>query len=389
MRYTWFISRVEPTPGAVTEVDATFEGRRVRASVPPRIAALDLELSPADARATERAIAAVARARDRLPASWEPLARLLLRSEGVASSAVELVRAPLEEVAAAEVEPLLTGPSAWVADNLAAVAQAVAEAAGGPLTVATLLAWHARLMAHAGPEGAGRLRDRLVWVGGATPQLAAYVGPPPELVPGLLEDLVAFCNRADVDAVTQAAVAHAQFESIHPFADGNGRLGRVLIAWVVARRLEVPVPPPLSVFIARDAGGYLSGLTLYRLGQAEAWVRWFATTLERSASAAATLVDGVEALLADWRRRAGHDSGRATRVGATLWRLIELLPAYPVVSSALVARECGVTDEAARHALHRAAELGVLAPAALKVAARGRPTQWWVAPEILDLVART
>ena len=208
------------------------------------------------------------------------------------------------------------------------------------------------------------------------------------MVPGLLEDLVDYCNRTDVDAVTQAAVAHAQFESIHPFADGNGRLGRVLIAWVISRRLDVPVPPPLSVFIARDAGGYLSGLTLYRLGQGAAWVRWFAATLERSAIAAASLVEGIEALLADWRRRAGHDSGRATRAGATLWRLLELLPAYPVVSIALVARECGVTDEAARHALHRAAQLGVLEPAPLRVAARGRPTQWWVASEVLELVAR-
>lgn len=357
--------------------------------MPPAIARTDVELTPAGARATERAIAAVTRARDRLPASWEPLARLLLRSEGVASSAVELVRAPLEEVAAAEVEPLLTGPSSWVADNLAAVAQAVGDAPAGPLTTGTLLAWHARLMAHADPAQAGRLRDRLVWVGGAAPQSAAYVGPPPELVPALLEDLVAFANRSDLDAVTQAAVAHAQFESIHPFADGNGRLGRVLIAWIVARRLEVPVPPPFSVFVARDAGGYLSGLTLYRLGQREAWVRWFAATLERSAAAAADLVQGIEALLADWRTRAGHGEGRATRAGATLWRLIELLPAYPVVSSTIVARECGVTDEAARMALHHAAQLGIVAPASLKLAARGRPTQWWAAGEVLELVARS
>ncbi|HEV2428071.1 MAG TPA: Fic family protein [Acidimicrobiales bacterium] len=352
------------------------------------MASLSLELSPADARATERAIAAVTRARDRLPASWEPLARLLLRSEGVASSAVELGRAPLEEVAAAEVEPLLTGPSSWVADNLATVARAVAEAPGDPLSVATLLAWHARLMAHADAGQAGRLRESLVWVGGAAPASAAYVGPPPELVPGLLEDLVAFANRTDLDAVTQAAVAHAQFESIHPFADGNGRLGRVLIAWVVARRLEVPVPPPFSVFVARDAGGYLSGLTLYRLGQAGAWVRWFATTLERSANGAADLVDAIEALLAQWRTRAGHGEGRATRTGATLWRLIELLPAYPVVSSSIVARECGVTDEAARMALHHAAALGIVEPAALRLPTRGRPTQWWVASEVLALVAR-
>ena len=266
----------------------------------------------------------------------------------MASSAVELVRAPLEEVAAAEVEPLVTGPSSWVADNLAAVAEAVGQAPAGPLAVATLLAWHARLMAHAGPEGAGRLRDRLVWVGGATPPLAAYVGPPPGLVPGLLEDLVAFCNRADLDAVTQAAVAHAQFESIHPFADGNGRLGRVLIAWVVARRLEVPVPPPLSVFIARTPAATSraspsTGSARPRPGCGGSPRRSSAPRAPRPPWSTASRRSSPTGAGAPGPSRA-RDARRRDALAAP-----RAASAYPVVSGALVARECGVTDEAARH----------------------------------------
>ncbi|MGH9020275.1 MAG: Fic family protein, partial [Acidimicrobiales bacterium] len=185
----------------------------MRATVPPRLADLPVDLSAADARATERAIAAVARVRDRLPESWEPLARLLLRSEGVASSAVEQIRAPLAEVAAAELTPL-SGPSAWVADNLAVVSDAVSAPRTGPLTVAAILAWHTRLMAHvAGGDPAspiGAWRDGLVWVGGNSPLDAAFVGPPAGLVGDLMDDLVRFANDDALDPVTHAAILHAQ-----------------------------------------------------------------------------------------------------------------------------------------------------------------------------------
>lgn len=150
----------------------------------------------------------------------------------------------------------------------------------------------------------GELRDRPVWVGGRSPTEAAYVAPPPELVLALMDDLVKFANADALDVVTQAAIVHAQFESIHPFADGNGRLGRVLIGWLLVRRLGVLVPPPFSLFMAQDPGGYLSGLTLYRLDQLSHWVQWFAGTLEKSANAASSLVVDIEELMVGWRQRA-------------------------------------------------------------------------------------
>ena len=69
-----------------------------------------------------------------------------------------------------------------------------------------------------------------------------------------MEDLVAFANEDRLDPVTQAAVLHAQFESIHPYGDGNGRIGRILIGWVLCHRLDLTVPPPVSLIIARDPG---------------------------------------------------------------------------------------------------------------------------------------
>ncbi len=372
-----------------------WNGRRVPASVPPLLADLEVSLPERTVRSTERAIAAVERASDQLPDSWEPFARLLLRSEGVASSAFEQIRAPLEEVAAAEVAALVTGPSAWVADNLAVVSEAISRGAKSPLSIDVILEWHARLMEHATteypPELIGHFRNCPVWIGGRTPTTAAYVAPPHELVPALMDDLVAFANQERLDPVTQAAVLHAQFESIHPFADGNGRLGRVLIGWVLVRHLHVRVPPPFSVFVAKDPGGYLSGLVFFREKEVARWVEWFAKTLDRSATAAASLVVQIEELMADWRRRASArdpETRRPVRRDASFWAVLETLPAHPIVSSQLVAGRTGVSSEGARRTLKRLESLGILEPIDLRTGGPGRPVRWMAAAELVELVAR-
>jgi len=128
----------------------------------------------------------------------------------------------------------------------------------------------------------GAFRDELGWIGGTGPHDAVAVLPPPDTIACLTEDLIAFANRTDLHPVIQTAVAHAQFESIHPYADGNGRVGRILTAWLLARRLDLPCPPPVSVEIAKDIGGYLSGLALYRLDQLDPYVAWFAEKIERA-----------------------------------------------------------------------------------------------------------
>ncbi|HEV7958203.1 MAG TPA: Fic family protein [Acidimicrobiales bacterium] len=376
------------------EVAFNWNGQRARASVPPHLATIDLNLPESVVRSTERAAAAVVRSNDRLPPSWEPLARLLLRAEGVASSAVEQVRAPIEDVAAAEITDLIAGPSAWVADNLAVVTGAVEDARTRSLDIETLLSWHRRLMEHATTTTdarlVGRFRDRPVWIGGSTPLDAVYVGPPAEMILELMNDLVDFANSDSLDAITQAGVLHAQFESIHPFADGNGRLGRVLIGWVLVRRLRVHVPPPFSIFVARDHGGYLSGLTFYRMSELAHWVRWFAATLEKSASAASSLVNDVESLFDEWRQRARDGNGtggRAVRSGATFWRVLELLPEYPIISAQFVADTFDISHEAARQMLLRFESLGILSPAPIHSTAPGRPIRWWAANELLAVVA--
>lgn len=361
-----------------------WNGRDVRAWVPAPLTLQEQELSVITVRLTERAAAQVLRAGQRLPADWEPLARLLLRAEGVASSEIEGLRAPLEEVAAAELGRPEGGAATWVADNLGVVAEALDAAQAAPLSIQLLHGWHRRLMRHDErlPEAwVGDFRGALGWVGGPTPLMAAYVPPPPEMIPGLMGDLVAYVNRQDVDPITQAAVAHAQFETIHPYADGNGRIGRVLVGWLLARRLGVEVPSPVSVFMARDRGGYLAGLTLYRAGRIDQWVAWFAEVVARSSLAMIELVDQVTRLLERLALRLTD-----TRADAASHRLLRLLPGLPLLSSALVAERLGISERAARSALQLLAEVGILVPTDLARHGRGRPAQWWMATEVVELI---
>ena len=213
-------------------MEADWGGRHVRAWVPTPLDERDLTLSTAVARVAERAAAALQLADARLPSEWEPLARLLLRHEGVASSGIEGLRESIGSVLVAE-RTGSGGTAGWVADNLAVLDSAL-DTADEPLSAEMLHQWHQRLMRHGRLPApmVGRFRPALGWIGGTSPIDAAYVPPPPAEIPRLIDDLISFADddRSDLDAVSRAALAHAQFEAIHPYGDGNGRLGRVLVS---------------------------------------------------------------------------------------------------------------------------------------------------------------
>lgn len=368
------------------EVRVAWRGNEVRAWVPAPLADRDLGVTEATARRTERAAAALRRGGEALPARWEALGRLLLRAEGVASSYIEGVQAPVAEVAVAELDPDVGEPARWVAGNLAAARDALATAGRAPLTARRLDGWHGTLM-----RGVPTLPDHLIgarrdaqgWIGGTSPLDAALVTPPPEEVDGLVDDLVAFANRDDLDPVIQAAAVHAQFEVIHPYADGNGRIGRILVGWVLARRLALDWVPPVSVRIALDRGGYLSQLTRFRLGEADPWVRWFADTVGAAGDATVELVAAVGDLVATWEARLTD-----LRADAAARRVLAHLPEHPVLSAAVVAEDLGLSERAGRTALEVLAARDVVQPYEPAVRRRGRPRRWWVATELVALVSR-
>lgn len=376
---------------AGVEVPIVWRGRRAKAFVPTLLAERDLTLEAETVARAARAQVAVEHGAETMPEDDAALARLLLRAEGVASSFIEGVTAPVVDIVLAEADDSAEpSAAAWVAANLAAVTDAIEEAHAGPLKVESLCRWHRTLMTGSptAAQHVGAVRTEQGWIGGTSPLDAHLVTPPPDEVPPLLDDLVAYVNRDDVDPVAHAAIAHAQFEIIHPFADGNGRIGRVLTAWILVRRLSLVTPPPVSTRIAADVGGYASGLVLYRMGDHNAWVRWFAEAVSGAGRAQQELVGAVEQLQRAWRERLGapREGVKRLRSDAAAWRVLELLPRHLVLTGPVVASELMVPLKSANAALRDLVDAGVLAEhGTVQPTGRGRPSRLYTSPELLGL----
>ena len=364
-------------------VETDWNGRPVEAWVPAPLRQRPLDLSVSATRASERACAALRLADTRLPDHWEPLARLLLRNEGVASSGIEGLREPIEAVLVAG-RTGAGGTAGWVADNLVVIQWAL-DTAHELLTVETLHRWHRQLMQHGmlPPALVGTFRPTLGWVGGNSPLDAAYVPPPPSEVPELMEDLVTFANDTpeDFDPVSHAAIIHAQFEAIHPYGDGNGRLGRVLVNRTLRRRGTTNrSTAPISMAIAHDPGGYLSGLRLFELGKLDPWVKWFAEVAEKAATTTHQIIDRTSALMARW-----EEAITDLRTDHSAHTLLPHLPAHPLLSAGDVAQLLGTSERSARSALSTLASRGILSPIDIPSPTPGRTRHWYTAPDLLHL----
>jgi Fic family protein len=358
---------------------------RYRAFVPDPIASLQLSLPSSVAAAvstSERAVDALNRDPPRL-ASLEVLARRLLRAESVASSRIEGLVLSQRRLARAEAEePNARDETARsVLGNVVAMEHAVAlGAAVKPLRLKDILDIHRRLLlATTTPEIAGKLREHQNWIGGNAfnPGRADFVPPAPERVKDLMNDLVAFMNRTDLPPVVQAAIVHAQFETIHPFADGNGRVGRALIHVVLRRRGLAPsYVPPVSLVLAADAKAYVAGLTAFREDRPADWMLLFAQAIERAAAKASELALRLAELQERWRERAGrprrHSSAEA---------LIVELPAHPIVTVATAQKFLGRSKQAVNEAIAVLAARGVLHE--ITLAKRNRA---WEARDLFDLI---
>jgi len=366
--------------------ETDWRGRKVRAWLPDPLDGRTFQFREGTIRACEQATAALRESDGALPTNWEPLARLLLRTEGIASSSIEGVRAPVIDVAVAELSDA-SNDAGWIADNLRAVTTALSHS--DPLTIETLHRWHRQLMGNSALDETmiGAFRTAPSWIGGTSPIDAAFVPPQATHVPALMSALVSYANEDHHDPVTQAGLVHAQFETIHPYGDGNGRLGRILIGWLHRRRgVITKLPPPISVLIARDPGGYISGLHLFRGGPADSWVRWFADIASAAATQSTAMVTMVSATLATW-----HDEVEDLRRDSAARGVIAFLPETPVVTANIVAQRLGVSTRAARAALNLLEERGILDVVdfveSVDVAKRGagRPTTHYAATKLLGV----
>ncbi|MGI8702235.1 MAG: Fic family protein [Nocardioidaceae bacterium] len=327
-------------------------------------------------------------------ANTEALARLLLRAESVASSYIEglvvggrrLLRA---EAARAAGESGVDVTADEVLANIDAMTWGVDSLATSEVvTVDGLMAVHERLLSRTRlGEHAGRVREVQNWIGGSgfNPCAAAFVPTPPEYVAELLEDLCAFASNDALPAVAQAAIAHAQFETIHPFVDGNGRTGRALVHVILRRRGSAPrVLPPVSLVLATWSTSYIKGLTAtrYRGRPASAsahdgmnrWIALFAAACRRAVEDAEAFEGTVEGIQGQWRAALGRLRG-----GSAADRLIGALPGAPVVSVSTAAGLIGRTFQATNQAMARLESAGIVRQVTV-----GRRNRAFEAPAIID-----
>ncbi len=352
------------------------------ASVPPNIADLPVDLdAEVSAEATEAAVEVArfdAELTQRLQAIGDselsPLPAVLLRTESAASSQIEQITAGARALALASLGER-TGPNAGlVASNAAAMQTAVALS--DEMTAQAIIDVHAALLERTDPDHVGRFRREAVWIGGSgsTPHAAAFVAPRFERVPDLIDDLIAFSRRTDVAPFTQAAVAHAQFETIHPFPDGNGRTGRALVHALlrnagITRRLTVPV----SSGLLANIDDYYSALTAYRGGDVNPIVREFSVAAFRSCANGRDLVEALTATHTSWLGRV-----RARR-DAVVWRALPVVIAQPAVTVQYIADRTNVSIPAAQRAVDQMVQAEVLTPVGDQ-----RRSRVWTANEILQ-----
>jgi Fic family protein len=313
--------------------------------------------------------------------SLEGMGRQLLRSEALASSQIEGLSIPHRNLAEAE----LTGrPGPHRALEIMGTIEALERAMEigaqpGAMTVDSIVAIH-RALAVVPPLDriAGQIREEPIWIGGSSPASAEYVGPPHGQVRPLLEDLCEFIDRDDISPLPQAAIAHAQFELIHPFGDGNGRVGRCLVHALFRRRGLAPrYAPPISLVLGADKDSYIEGLQEFRAGKTDLWVTQFARAVEVAANSARDFSAKVAALQSDWRALIGP-----VRSDAAVLPLIELLPKYPIITAAVAEREIGRSRPATINALSRLHDVG-----ALKRHRNQRKGDSWEAKELFDLLS--
>lgn len=349
---------LEPAPNEGVSRRAQLRARGpYSASVPPFIAGLAIPtLDTTVTLEAEDAVSDLARFDGEYGSVPTPFAAILLRSESASSSEIEQLTATPKSIALAELGGK-SGPNArLIVANTRAMEAAIALS--DDLDGDAIIAMQFALLGETHPEYTGRWRTQEVWIGGGaanSPHGAAFVPPHHKRVPELMDDLVTFANRLDLPALAQIAIAHAQFETIHPFPDGNGRTGRALIHSML-RRLGITrnVTVPVSAGLLQNTSGYFDALTAYRDGDVNPIVQAFSRAIASALFNGRSLLQELEAF------RENAEQQTTARRGSSGWRAIEHLVTLPVVNAVSLAAVLEVTPQNAQAGIDRLVADGIL-----------------------------
>jgi Fic family protein len=299
-----------------------------------------------------------------------------LRSESASSSQIEALTANARNLALATLGLSSKQNATLVAANVASM-QAALEVQG-PISADSILAVHKALLVDSQPEIAGRWREEQVWIGASSlsPHGADFVPPHHDHLSGYIDDLVAFVARDDLATLAQSAIAHAQFETIHPFVDGNGRTGRVLLQSVLRWRGLTRISTiPISAGLLRNTAGYFHALSDYHAGNVDSIIQCVAKATCAAIENSRILTAEFEALRANWL------ATLTARSDGSALALLDTLFEQPVIDAAFATTRLGVTDRTARDAIAQLESHGILSRTGQQ-----RRGITWQAPEVLALL---
>jgi Fic family protein len=289
-----------------------------------------------------------------------------VRKEAVVSSQIEGTQATLQDVLSFEAthqasKPLEVEEICNYVDAVRHARKRIADPKGIPLCSRLLCEAHARLMhgVRGAEKAPGSIRTTQNWIGGSRPGTAAYVPPPPDQVPEALSALDRWIHSADaLPPLVRAGLAHVQFETIHPFLDGNGRIGRLLIALLVEQWgiLDGPLLY-LSLAFKRHRADYYRHLSLVRsAGDWEAWTSFYLKCVIEAAE------DGIAASIRLFTL-IDRDRRRLIALPSTsmsVIRLFALLPEHPVIRLPLVVKLLATSKPTASKAIQGLVDAGIL-----------------------------
>lgn len=351
-------------------IAATTAGETVRAFVPRPLPPAEPELSAAsfiDAnRAAELALARLSGVTGLVP-SVEWLLYGAVRKEALLTSQIEGTEATLNDLFDDEagftvgnpddVEEVSNYQRAW-----RFVREQLQADFGLPISLRLLCEAHRLLLT--GVRGAGKqpgqIRRSQNWIGGTRPGNAAFVPPPADQLDELLSDLERYIHEPEptLPALVRIALVHAQFETIHPFLDGNGRLGRLLIAALLEQWGLLPEPLLyLSGYLKQHQAEYYRQLTRLRTeGSWESWIGFFLEAVSAAAAEAERGVIAVASLIAADRRRLLESPS----AGPASYRLFERLPTMPRFTVERVRQQLGTSFPTAAAAIRALETIGIV-----------------------------
>lgn len=378
---------VEYESGQWAPLDPELYSRRKRlrhdgpylASVTPKIHATPLNAPQELLALLDEATQELTRFDTEAGALVAPFTSVLLRTESASSSQIENLTSSAKQVALAELGAARSKNAELVVANVRATEAAIKLS--GNLDEQAIIEMQRALLEVSEPNLVGGWRTEQVWIGGEVgPHTAEFVPPLFERVPAAISDLVSFIRREDLPTLAHIALAHAQFETIHPFPDGNGRTGRALVqAMMVSKGVTHNITVPISAGLLADVKGYFAALGEYRRGNAGPIIEAFAAASLRAVTNGRQLQRDLMDVQVDW---IGRLSG--VRSDAAARRAIPHLLAHPVIDVKTLAQAVGVTPPAANSAAAVLEQRGILVPEA-----PGRQRdRFWSAPQVLEALDR-